>query len=126
MRRTASEVLRSLEMRVARLERQARSKSPLEEKLRNVLPNGISARVARNAKGTLQVTLSWNTNNVYDEFGMTEDEMSYIGDNHLSTNELRIYLKKAKDTIKENVRDADIKQDRSSDMSRGKIIYNLL
>ena len=113
-------------MRVARLERQARSKSPLEEKLRNVLPNGISARVARNAKGTLQVTLSWNTNNVYDEFGMTEDEMSYIGDNHLSTNELRIYLKKAKDTIKENVRDADIKQDRSSDMSRGKIIYNLL
>lgn len=127
MRRTATEVIRSLEARVARLEKSANPNSPLAEKLRKALPEGISVSVRRGTKGHNEVLLSWNPNNVYDDYNMTEDDYDFLGENDLSTNELRIALNKAERTIRQSVRGSVIEQDRRrSDMDQGQIVYNLL
>jgi len=127
MRRSASEVIRNLEARVARLEKSANPNSPLEKKIRKALPEGISVSVRRGTKGHNEVLLSWNPNNVYDDYNMTEDDYDFLGENDLSTNELRIALNKAERTIRQSVRDSVIEQDRRrSDMDQGQIVYNLL
>ena len=110
-----------------RQRRSASPKSPLAEKLRKAMPEGISVSVRRGTKGHNEVLLSWNPNNVYDDFGMTEEDYDYLGDNDLTTNELRVALKKAEKIIRSSVRDSVIEQDRRrSDMDQGQIVYNLL
>lgn len=128
MRRSASEVIRNLERRIARLEnRSANPNSPLAKKLQRSLPEGISVSVRRGTKGHNEVHLNWNPNNIYEDFNMTEDDYDFLGANDLSTNELRIALNNAEKTIRQSVRDSVIEQDRRrSDMDQGLIVYNLL
>ena len=98
-----------------------------QKKIRKALPEGISVSVRRGTKGHNEIHLNWNPNNVYDDNNMTEDDYDFLGDNDLSTNELRIALNKAERTIRQSVRDSVIEQDRRrSDMDEGLIVYNLL
>ena len=127
MRRSASEIINELENRIAKLERSANPNSPLAKKIRKLLPEGISVSVRRGTKGHNEIHLSWNPNNIYSDFDMTEDDYDFLGENDLSTNELRIALNKAERTIRQSVRDSVIEQDRRrTDMDQGLIVYNLL
>ena len=138
MRRSASEIIRNLEMRIARLERQAapfselshakRFEGALRGKLERLwVPDSISVRTLEDAFGNTEVHIRWNPNNVYNESSMTEDESSWLSDDAISTNELNVALEKTKKAIREVAHASIVKQDSGkSNMRKGMIVYTII
>ena len=128
MRRSASEIIRNLERRIARLERSASLNSKLIKAVRRKLPSGISATHLKGKSGNEEIHLSWNPNNVYSDYDMMDEDYDYMGDNDLSSDELRIAIENATKLIrKETWGSFEVKQDRRrSDMDKGLIVLNLV